>query len=59
MDWDDVRPKPRAVITVGEDLSTHSLSELKERIAALEAEIERVRAELTAKATAQPATAAA
>ncbi len=50
MDWDDVRPKPRAVITVGEDLSTHSLSELKERIAALEAEIERVRAELTAKA---------
>lgn len=49
MDWDDVRPKPRAAITVGEDLTTHSVAELKERIVALEAEIARTRAELDAK----------
>lgn len=49
MDWDDVRPRPKAVITVGEDLTTHSVADLEERIQALEAEIARVRAELAAK----------
>lgn len=49
MDWDDVRPRPKAVITVGEDLTTQSVAELEERVAALEAEIVRVRAELATK----------
>ena len=49
MDWDDVRPKPQAAITVGTDLSTLSVAELEARITALESEIERVEAELGAK----------
>ena len=49
MDWDDVRPKPQAVITVGTELATLSVEELEARIAALRAEIERVAAELASK----------
>jgi uncharacterized small protein (DUF1192 family) len=48
MDWDDVRPQPKAA-TVGEPLGNLSVRELEERIAALEREILRVRAELQAK----------
>jgi uncharacterized small protein (DUF1192 family) len=49
MDWDDVRPKPKAEIVVGEKLEALSVDELTARIAALEAEIDRVRAELDVK----------
>ena len=49
MDWDDVRPKPQVVITVGTELATLSVEELEARIAALRAEIERVTAELGSK----------
>ena len=49
MDWDDVRPKPQAAITVGADLTTLSVQELDARVAALQAEIVRVEAELAAK----------
>lgn len=49
MDWDDVRPLPRAQIVVGEKLETVSVEELEQRIAALEAEISRVKVELASK----------
>jgi uncharacterized small protein (DUF1192 family) len=46
MDWDDVRPKPKASLVIGEDLRTHSVADLRERIASCEAEVLRVRAEI-------------
>jgi uncharacterized small protein (DUF1192 family) len=49
MDWDDLEPKPKKVVTVGEDLRTLSVSELQERIGELQQEIERVKGELGAK----------
>ena len=49
MDWDEVRAKPQAVITVGADLTALSVEDLQARIAALRAEIERVTTELDAK----------
>ena len=49
IDWEDTQPKPKAVITVGEDLRTLSVAELKSRIEALEAEIVRVRQEMAVK----------
>lgn len=49
MDWDDERPKPKRVVTVGEILDTHGIAELEERVAALEAEIARTRAEIEKK----------
>lgn len=49
MDWDDVRPKPATGAMIGENLSTLSVGELEARIAELEREIERVKAELAAK----------
>lgn len=49
MDWDEVRPAPKKVATLGEDLSTFSLAELEARIEALEVEIARVRREIAAK----------
>jgi uncharacterized small protein (DUF1192 family) len=49
MDWDDLKPKPKREIIVGEKLEGLSVDELKERIAALTAEIGRVEAELAAK----------
>ena len=47
--WDDDKPQPPRAITLGEDLSRISVAELDERVAALEAEITRVRAEMTRK----------
>ena len=35
MDWDDLKPKPKKGVTVGEDLKTLSVAELEARIAAL------------------------
>jgi uncharacterized small protein (DUF1192 family) len=49
MDWDDVRPKPESRVTLGDKLTALSISDLKERVAACEAEIVRLRAELTAR----------
>ena len=49
MDWDDVRPKPKPSMAVGDVLATLSVAELEERIRSFEAEIERVRAELDQK----------
>jgi uncharacterized small protein (DUF1192 family) len=49
MDWDDLKPKPPKGITVGENLKDLSVADLQERIAALNAEIARVEAELAAK----------
>ncbi|MGH6816138.1 MAG: DUF1192 domain-containing protein [Hyphomicrobiaceae bacterium] len=51
MDWDDTRPKAAKSIVVGEDLKRLSVAELESRIVALEQEIVRTRAELTAKRT--------
>ncbi|MBN9259982.1 MAG: DUF1192 domain-containing protein [Hyphomicrobium sp.] len=49
MDWDEARQKTVKGIQVGENLETLSLGELEARIAAFEAEIVRVRAEITRK----------
>ncbi len=49
MDWDEARAKPQRILVVGEDLKTHSVAELEDRIATLEAEIARARAEITTK----------
>lgn len=49
MDWDEAQSKPTKVITTGEDLRRHSVTELEARIAGLEAEIQRVRTEIEAK----------
>ncbi len=47
MDWDDAKPKP--VTTIGDNLSTLSVSELEQRIVEFEREILRIRQELTRK----------
>lgn len=49
MDWDDLKPKPKREIIVGEKLEGMSVGELKERITALVAEITRTETELAAK----------
>ena len=58
MDWDDLTPKPKKGVTLGEDLKTLSVSELQARIGELEQEIERVKAELGAKKAHEAAAAA-
>jgi uncharacterized small protein (DUF1192 family) len=58
MDWDDLKPKPAKTIAVGEDLRSLSVGELEQRIAALTAEIERVRQEMQAKKAYEAAAAA-
>lgn len=58
MDWDDVRPAPPKSTSIGDNLETLSVSELESRIAALEAEIERVKAELARKRAHENAAAA-
>ena len=57
MDWDDLKPKPKPGIAVGDDLTTLSVAELEARIAAFEGEIGRVRQELAAKKAQQSAAA--
>jgi uncharacterized small protein (DUF1192 family) len=46
MDWDDVRPKPESRITLGDNLTTLSIADLRHRISACETEIDRLRAEI-------------
>jgi uncharacterized small protein (DUF1192 family) len=59
MDWDDIAPKtPKAATAIGDNLATLSVAELEARIAAFEAEIERVKAELEAKRRHEEAAAA-
>jgi uncharacterized small protein (DUF1192 family) len=58
MDWDDLKPKPKPAVTLGEDLRSLSVAELEARIGQLETEIERVRAELAAKKAHEAAAAA-
>jgi uncharacterized small protein (DUF1192 family) len=49
MDWDEIKPKAAAGAAIGENLTTLSVAELEARIADLEQEIARVRAELDTK----------
>ena len=58
MDWDELKPKPARAMTLGEDLKTLSVAELDARIAALDGEIDRVKAELQAKKAHEAAAAA-
>jgi uncharacterized small protein (DUF1192 family) len=57
MDWDDLKPTPPKVATVGEDLKNFSVGDLEARIVSLKAEIERVERELVAKKTYEAAAA--
>ena len=58
MDWDDLAPKPKKGIAVGEDLKSLSVSELEARVAAFAQEIERVKAEIATKKAHEAAAAA-
>ncbi len=58
MDWDDLKPKPKKVVTLGEDLKTLGVSELEERVVELQAEIDRVRIEQSVKKAHEAAAAA-
>lgn len=58
MDWDELRPKPKPGITLGETLANLGIAELEARITALRQEIERVEAELAAKRAHENAAAA-
>lgn len=49
MDWDEPKAKPSKTLIIGEDLSSQSIGELEARIAALTAEIERVKGEIGRK----------
>lgn len=53
MDWDESKPKP--VIAVGDNLANLSVLDLRERIEALRAEIDRIEAAMTAKQSTQQA----
>jgi uncharacterized small protein (DUF1192 family) len=58
MDWDELAPKPRKGIALGESLESLSVSELEARIVALQEEIDRVKAEIGAKKAHEAAAAA-
>jgi len=47
--FDEEPPRKKAGIAIGEDLASHSIDELEERIAALKAEILRVEETIAAK----------
>ncbi len=49
MDWDDVAKPNRAAITLGEDLTKLSISELAARIDLMRMEIDRIEAAVAAK----------
>jgi uncharacterized small protein (DUF1192 family) len=56
MDIDDLQPRrPVKDVTLGEQLSTLSISELEERLARLDAEKVRVEAEISVKRRAREA----
>ncbi len=49
MDWDEAKEKTAKGAAIGDNLDRLSISELDARIAAFEAEIVRLRAEITKK----------
>lgn len=49
MDWDEPVAKKTAAVTIGEPLATLSIAELETRVVTLNAEIERVKAEIVRK----------
>jgi uncharacterized small protein (DUF1192 family) len=49
MDWDDVRPKPQARVTLGDDLRALSVADLQARVVACASEIDRLKAEIAAR----------
>ena len=49
MDWEEAKSKSAKALVVGEDLSTFSVGELDARVAALEAELTRIRREIDSK----------
>ena len=53
--FDEDRPKARKTHEIGEDISTFSADELSQRIALLEAEIERLNAEKARKSAGRSA----
>jgi uncharacterized small protein (DUF1192 family) len=53
--FDDDRPAKPLIHEIGADLSTLSIAELRERIALLRAEMERIEAELATKDTSRNA----
>jgi uncharacterized small protein (DUF1192 family) len=56
IDLDELMPrKPKVETVLGQDISTLSVKELEERIAALEAEIQRTREALKARASTRSA----
>lgn len=55
MDFDDIRPKSKPTICVGDDLDDLSVSELTERVSLLAGEIERIEAEVLRKKSSQSA----
>lgn len=59
MDWDDLAPRKAAAVVIGEPLTSLSVDELRARIAILEAEIGRVKAEMDRKSAMQAAARAA
>jgi len=54
---DDDRPRPKITHQLGQDLSLLSFDDLNERVAVLEAEIERLKAEATNKRASRDAAA--
>jgi uncharacterized small protein (DUF1192 family) len=58
MDWDEQKPRPAKAVTLGDDLSALSVSELEERLVALARETERIKAEIKAKKAHETAAAA-
>jgi len=58
MDWDELKPKPAKGITLGESLESLSIGELEARIAALQAEIDRVKDNVARKRAHEAAAAA-
>jgi len=53
--WDDEAPRKRATFELGADLSTWSVAELEEYLAALAAERQRVETTIVAKKASQGA----
>jgi uncharacterized small protein (DUF1192 family) len=58
MDWDEPKRPAVKAIAVGESLETLSIAELESRVAALTAEIDRVRKEIETKKAHEAAAAA-
>ena len=49
MDWDDIEPKKKVEIIVGDDLSQLSIEELRDRVEALKNETTRINEEIQSK----------